>query len=256
MKTRYYYFLRSFILKKFSIALLNSHSVVNKGFDCELLKFRYFACPKAGSSSIKSIIILLNEISKKKDGYQGFDIKSVRGHDILRNLKGHYLFQDGSDEFKNLIFIRDPVDRFISGFNDRVLFRDEANFSIGNHKTVEEKLDIFIKNLGLFVKINEAVRWHFLSQYSFYKPAIDSKIPLVKINLKDATDFFINQISELDLSANLSQELISAITFKKNASSSKKKIKNVKINRDTLTKNHLDYLYKYYKKDFQLFESI
>lgn len=255
MKTRYFYQLRSFMNLQLSSALLNSNTVANKGFDCELLKLRYFACPKAGSSSIKSIIILLNNINMKNYDSNDFDLKSIKGHDIFQNHKGYNLSQDNSDEFKNLIFIRDPVDRFISGFNDRVLFQDEA-FHKKDKNTIEKKLDIFIKNLGFFAKISVPIRWHFIPQYIFYKSAIVSKTPLVKINLEDAILFFSNHISELNLPANFSQELISAISFKKNASAKKKKLNNVKINRDNLTKNHLDYLHKYYKKDFKLFASI
>ena len=68
--------------------------------------------------------------------------------------------------YNSLFITRDPIERFLSGFNDRVLFQNKLKISYSNNF---DKLNFFIDNFDQFLLENIDINWHFNSQYSFLK---------------------------------------------------------------------------------------
>lgn len=138
----------------------------NKPFDCKLLNIRYLAIPKNASSFIKTFIYNLNNFNEcyKNNNF------ILNAHEVYKNKYGYQI-----PSFRNkpiIVFIRNPISRFISGFNDRILRRKEILSDIeDNH----EKLEIFINNFDFFIKNCPAMKWHFSPQFYFFKNYINAK---------------------------------------------------------------------------------
>ena len=251
-----YYKIRSRIYLEIKYLLINLPIIKYIGIDCKILKLRYYACPKVGSSSMKSLFYKLNNIADLKRNHKLTEIKDIKGHKIYKNQDGFIVFGN-ADTFNHLIFVRDPIDRFVSGFNNRVLKRKEVFFA--NHWSLDKKIDCFIKNLFCYMRVYPSINWHFLPQVKFYSTALKNPNQLIKIKLEDANSFLISSIKNSSLQSDYVQELISDIQFKKNKTNyndSTTKTKTKIISRSHLTDEHIYLLRKYYKKDFELFNSI
>ena len=107
------------------------------------------------------------------------------------------------------------------------------------------------------MKVYPDVNWHFLPQVKYYSTALKNPNHLIKIKLEDANSFLISSIKNSSLQSDYVQELISDVQFKKNKTNyNDSKIKTKNISRSNLTDEHIYLLRKYYKKDFELFNSI
>ena len=161
-----------------------------RAIEIDFLKFFYLSVPKNGTSSFKSLIFFLNYNQMYKDSeiYKILGIHAIypTQHTLEKKYVKPYNFLQTHFKLKflnyNSLFItRDPIERFLSGFNDRVLFQNKLKISYSNNF---DKLNFFIDNFDQFLLENIDINWHFNSQYSFlkiYKKKYN-KIIFIKLN--------------------------------------------------------------------------
>lgn len=138
----------------------------NQPFDCKALDISYLAIPKNGSSYVKSIFYQLDNFDHQ--------LKAVttnpEWHNIYRNNKGLEVFSKRNKPL--IVFLRDPLARFISGFNDRIVRKKEILDDIYSN---EEKLEIFVDRFEYFLKNIPTINWHFSPQIYFINQYLKNK---------------------------------------------------------------------------------
>lgn len=138
----------------------------NQPFDCKALDISYLAIPKNGSSYVKSIFYQLDNFDHQ--------LKAVppnpEWRNIYKNNKGLEVFSKRNKPL--IVFLRDPLARFISGFNDRIVRQKEILDDIDSN---EEKLEIFVDRFEYFLKNIPTINWHFSPQIYFINQYLKNK---------------------------------------------------------------------------------
>jgi len=138
----------------------------NQPFDCKVLDISYLAIPKNGSSYVKSLFYRLDNFNHRLN----IEVPNRKWHEAYRNKKGHKVFLNQNKPL--VVFLRDPLDRFISGFNHRIVKLKEILGDIDNN---EEKLEIFVDRFEYFLKNIPTINWHFSPQIYYIKKYLRNK---------------------------------------------------------------------------------
>lgn len=143
-------------------------------------KIAYYHAPKCGSRTVLAWNAIINNPSVYKDEPEWFSISRRKEYGEIRSLSKLFpgTIQDWKHrevpvvdcEFKFCI-LRDPIERFVSGFTNRILFHKACN---GKYSCIEQ----FINDFDSIISINRGIENHFRSQVSFYgqNPNIFDKI--------------------------------------------------------------------------------
>lgn len=170
---------------------------------------------------------------------------NIYGNNItLGHFKAHMIREFlGKKRFKNtekFAIIREPISKFLSAynwllvsdFNADIKFRNEI---LNNYKNVSEFISD-LKNL----KKKGLLAVHFLPQHEFVTDGFDRLIVKKLINFDHLKKFekYISNFSEHPVVPYLNKNNKYTITYK------------------DLSKNDIDYLQKFYKKDFKIMDSM
>tara|TARA_B100001057_G_scaffold305555_1_gene305679 strand:- start:767 stop:1474 length:708 start_codon:yes stop_codon:yes gene_type:complete len=225
-----------------------------RAIEIDILKFFYLPVPKNGTSSLKNLIFFLNydQMYKESEIYKILGIHAIypTQHTLERKYVKPYNFLKTHFKLKflnyNSLFItRDPIERFLSGFNDRVLFQNKLKISYSNNF---DKLNFFIDNFEKFLFENRDINWHFSSQYSFlniYKKKYD-KIIFIKLN--NIEEFLVKYTKGL-----LKERVVKFYDkdqYNFNSTKSKKSISAITVN--DLNSRQIEFINSFYQKDFNL----
>lgn len=211
---------------------------------CDKAKIFFLPIPKNASSSIKNLIFYINtNIIFQKSKYR--NITNI--HDIYPNLKKQnyefeIFFKKKILRYSVFTILRDPIERFLSGVNDRIIFRKAI--SLECHQTKKEKLDFIIFNLENIMNKNREIKWHLSPQKFFLKKLLNKDMIILKqdrniykklLNIFDKnTHSFINKFNTLQ------------------HYNSREYLKN-KLKASDLNEAQVDYLKNYYEEDYQIF---
>ena len=225
-----------------------------RAIDVDILKFFYLPVPKNGTSSFKNFLFFLNYGLMYNDseiykilGIHAFyptqhtlEKKYVKPYNFLQ-----IYFKLKFLNYNSLFITRDPIERFLSGFNDRVLFENKLQISYLNNF---DKLNFFIDNFEKFLLENRDINWHFSSQYSFlkvYKKKYD-KITFIKLN--NIREFLFKNTKGL-----LKERVVKFYDkdrYNFNSTKSKKSISPITVN--DLNSRQIEFINSFYQKDFNL----
>ena len=225
-----------------------------RAIDVDILKFFYLPVPKNGTTSFKNFLFFLNYGLMHKDseiykilGIHAFypaqhtlEKKYVKPYNFLQ-----IYFKLKFLNYNSLFITRDPIERFLSGFNDRVLFENILQISYSNNF---DKLNFFIDNFEKFLLENRDINWHFSSQYSFlkvYKKKYD-KITFIKLN--NIREFLFKNTKGL-----LKERVVKFYDKDQhnfNSTKSKKSISPITVN--DLNSRQIEFINSFYQKDFNL----
>lgn len=137
------------------------------------ISFVYHPTPKCGCSTMKEVILRANGIDGRWQPKQKFP------HRYLPCVK----FKKKQANVKMCI-VRDPVERFVSGYSNRVLF----------HNDIEPiEFDVFVSKFDKFYKTVPIIKHHFTPQAWFIgnEPEYYTKIFFVN-EMRSAIDFVSN----------------------------------------------------------------
>ena len=216
-------------------------------------KLYYLPVPKNGSSTIKRLIYYLNHGLITKNSNQNF----FQGNNIHKLYKNIFLLKNFSKtkylmllkltflNYRVIIFLRDPISRFLSAYNHQVLIKKKLIIQKNISKL--DNFDNFVKNFESHFLQNKAIAWHFSPQsYHISKNIFKIKNPIY-INLDDLNDK-LPQLLNYDLS--LKTELF--LKQKNNHTHSTRKFNG--ITKKDLIQKHIDFIRSNYKDDFELFK--
>lgn len=225
-----------------------------RAIEIDNLNFFYLPVPKNGSSSIKNLIFFINynQMFKETKLSEILGIHTIypTQHTLDRKYVKPYNFLQAYFKlnflnYHSLFITRDPIERFLSGFNDRVLFQNKLKISYSNNF---DKLNFFIDNFEKFLLENYDINWHFSSQYSFlriYKKRYN-KITFIKLN--KIREFLINNSKGLFKERVL--KFYDKDKFNFNSTKSKKNILPITVN--DLNSKQIEFINTFYQKDFNL----
>ena len=125
------------------------------------LNYQYIPTPKCGCTSIKNLIYLCN--------YQElFSSNPKRG---IHQFYPTTLFADQSNasNTKKFIVIRDPLERFLSAFKDRVLNHPGIKIKAVRDKKLPTEVSFkqFVYYFLEYYELSEPINWHFRPQIDF-----------------------------------------------------------------------------------------
>lgn len=199
----------------------------------------YIPIPKNACSSIKHALYQI-EFGKDFDyefhrewGYQNIHDFYNKRADAFTSLKK---VKQRDDLFRFAV-VRDPVERFLSCYGNRVLEledlkKDETKLEkLG--LPVKPDLQTFIHNLDLYRKINVSIRHHTNSQSDFLGGTLsylDKVYPIEKI------DMVTNML----------------LKYNKNLTMRSEKSEGIKIELQEVSRDSLDRILKFYEEDYRL----
>ena len=225
-----------------------------RAIEIDFLKFFYLSVPKNGTSSFKSLIFFLNYNQMYKDSeiYKILGIHAIypTQHTLEKKYVKPYNFLQTHFKLKflnyNSLFItRDPIERFLSGFNDRVLFQNKLKISYSNNF---DKLNFFIDNFDKFLLENIDINWHFNSQYSFLKIYKKKYNKIIFIKLNKIRQFLFKNTKGV-----LKDRVVKFYEkdkYKINSTKSKKINSPMTVN--DLNSGQIEFINSFYQKDFNL----
>jgi hypothetical protein len=225
-----------------------------RAIEIDFLKFFYLPVPKNGTSSFKSLIFFLNYNQMYKDSeiYKILGIHAIypTQHTLEKKYVKPYNFLQTHFKLKflnyNSLFItRDPIERFLSGFNDRVLFQNKLKISYSNNF---DKLNFFIDNFDKFLLENIDINWHFNSQYSFLKIYKKKYNKIIFIKLNKIRQFLFKNTKGV-----LKDRVVKFYEkdkYKINSTKSKKINSPMTVN--DLNSGQIEFINSFYQKDFNL----
>ena len=225
-----------------------------RAIEIDFLKFFYLPVPKYGTSSFKSLIFFLNYNQMYKDSeiYKILGIHAIypTQHTLEKKYVKPYNFLQTHFKLKflnyNSLFItRDPIERFLSGFNDRVLFQNKLKISYSNNF---DKLNFFIDNFDKFLLENIDINWHFNSQYSFLKIYKKKYNKIIFIKLNKIRQFLFKNTKGV-----LKDRVVKFYEkdkYKINSTKSKKINSPMTVN--DLNSGQIEFINSFYQKDFNL----
>ena len=147
--------------------------------------------------------------------------------------------------YNSLFITRDPIERFLSGFNDRVLFQNKLKISYSNNF---DKLNFFIDNFDKFLLENIDINWHFNSQYSFLKIYKKKYNKIIFIKLNKIRQFLFKNTKGV-----LKDRVVKFYEkdkYKINSTKSKKINSPMTVN--DLNSRQIEFINSFYQKDFNL----
>ena len=159
--------------------------IVNEEF-----KIVYMPCPKNGSSTFKRLFYFLKhgvEIDKgKKLAHASFP---TAGKDLERNINKLYDYKKKG--FFIFFISRDPVERFISGFKNRIRvkkdLRKQNNFrELCNHRQdmMWPSINTFVNNFDFYYENFRSIKQHFRPQVLFSSEQIDCYTEIFNMSRK------------------------------------------------------------------------
>ncbi|MBD1136031.1 sulfotransferase family 2 domain-containing protein [Pelagibacterales bacterium SAG-MED49] len=220
-----------------------------RAIEIDILKCFYCPVPKNGSTSFKHLNFFLNYNQMFKDTKISEIIHihtlypSQRYMKPYNSLQAH--FKLNFLNYHSLFTTRDPIERFISGFNDRVLFHNKLEL---NYSSNFDKLNFFFDNFDKLLLENMDINWHFATQHSFldiYKKRY-KKITFIKLN--QIREYLLNNTK--GLLKNRVVKFYDNEEYYFNSSKSRKIHSQIKI--EDLNDEQKHFINIFYKKDFSL----
>lgn len=131
-------------------------------------KAAYYHAPKCGSRTILGWIAILESPNIFAENPHWFKETSP-GDPVYNEIRKRVkILSTGFEDFSHypvrFCIIRDPVDRFLSAYINRIVFHKDLIKLKNNPPSILE----FIENFDYFCKNNESTRIHFLPQKNFY----------------------------------------------------------------------------------------
>ena len=225
-----------------------------RAIEIDNLNFFYLPVPKNGTSSFKNLIFFLdyNKMFNETKISEFCGIHSIypTQHTLDRRYVKKYnflrtYFKLNFLNYHSLFITRDPIERFLSGFNDRVLFQNKLKISYSNNF---DKLNFFIDNFEKFLIENRDINWHFSSQYLFLKVYKKKYDKIIFIKLNNIREFLFKNTKGL-----LKERVVKFYDKDQqnfNSTKSKKSISPITVN--DLNSRQIEFINSFYQKDFNL----
>ena len=192
----------------------------------------YVPMPKCGSSTIKAHILKI-----------GQNVKTINPHIFFENpffTTSGKKIEDYPKHYK-FVVLRDPIDRFLSYYNNNILAQDSLSIPFNNNKVI----------FGLDTKpeINELIsRWHeYCFVFDDFKHHTLPQSAYLGTNLSAFNDVFL--LENIDSLLPKLTKFFKSKELPKHLMKSEKPISNLY---GQLTVNSLDILLEIYKDDYQL----
>jgi hypothetical protein len=191
-------------------------------------KLIYFHAPKCASRTIIGWYSIINYPTIFKDNLDWFDPYKLGDYPDIYKLVNRPNFPDVLNSPRFCV-IRDPIERFISAFTDRVL-----RYKMGEYHEIKT-VDNFINNFDYYNDKYQVLAHHVRPQYLFYGEDLSnydyvfkfSEIYKIKELLEDTYSIYLPDL-------HLQQ------------------CKNIE--KPKLSKEQINFLIEFYKKDYEFFE--
>ena len=160
-------------------------------------KAAYYRAPKCGCSTITAWVTLLEEPTLYDDKIEWFTQERYRRIFKYIDKNRYFGYYDTSNHPVRFCMVRDPVDRFLSGYTNRVVYHQDIQKEVKNIPV--PNVDEFIERFDYFCDICPVVNNHFKSQVHFYKK--DSKHFTHIFNFKQFNEVkvLLEQIGNIEL---------------------------------------------------------
>jgi hypothetical protein len=192
-------------------------------------KLIYFHAPKCASRTIIAWYGLINYPNMMTDHPSWFD--SYRKGDYM----DIYEFVN-KPKFENIFklpkfcVVRNPIERFVSAFTDRVL-----RYQLNEFEEIKT-IDNFIDNFDFYMKKYDVLSHHIKPQYIFYGENVNEYDHIFKM-------------SEIDEIKKLLEDTYQVVLPDLHLQQCKH------IEKPRLNENQIKFLENFYKKDYELFDS-
>ena len=194
------------------------------------VKMAYYCVPKCGKTTVKSLLKRIREAGGAQRNY---------GDHIITPLARWR----GRDHFRFTV-IRDPMQRVLSAYGDRVADRDDirrSGFSVLMCKLLglnpSPGPEEFILNLKKYMMINDRIFRHVIPQVMYTGTDLSFYDAVYTVKEMDKLVDKINEMHGLDIEP-----------AKRNAGKKKFTV-------DDLSPEAQDYIRQFYKKDYEVFAS-
>lgn len=177
----------------------------------------YNPIPKCGCTSVKSMIYyILND--KIPDDQEDVHRSYPTRENFIKNDLVDYKF----------CVVRDPVERFISGYSNRILHHKDIPFV---------EFDYFVKNFYNFFHKSPKIRHHFRPQIDFIGKDNNYYTKIFWVHQMREVSDFLSEISKKDI----------PIFHKQTGGSNMKPVP---------TNNQIEHIRKFYKSDYEFLRKI
>jgi hypothetical protein len=189
---------------------------------CHQYKIAYFPIPKNACTSSKKLMysMMYNTESGEPEGEHIHDFFGYSAYETLQEFREYFLFA----------IIRDPIERFVSGFRNRILYHRD----LGSEYMHQSDISDFALNIGAWRLKSRPIDQHFALQCEY--------LPSDLASLSQ-----IYTIGDLDkMSADLSRRCGRTLCVQREQTG------GPKVSIGELNEKALEHLLSYYGEDYEL----
>lgn len=198
-------------------------------------KVIYVPTPKVGCSSVKNILCNLNAISIKK--YKNVHIKFPTKDYDNKILLPKY------DDYYKFCVVRDPIDRFISGYNNRIVYLNDLKSSKNLNLKRKPNLNELAINIRKYCNTFDVFDHHFKPMINFIGPSPDTYSKI--FNLKNIDTELVPILENIHNKK---------VKIKTRHQLTPKTTKGLQTRSD-LTQESIELLMEFYKEDYEIYGS-
>lgn len=134
----------------------------------------YYPMPKNASSSLKHVLFEI-DAGRPFDNQEGWPKSFI--HSLYPAQPNGGFWTEAFKNYFSFFVIRDPIERFVSGFNNRVYRYGDVNPETKNNQgellPTEPEINFFIDNLAFYLNYSKVLKSHFQLQLTFVNNVID-----------------------------------------------------------------------------------
>ena len=161
-------------------------------------KLAYYPVPKAACSSLKALFFEIENGRRFEDYHASGQLRRV--HDVAYGSPAfQHKFMLQYRDYDNICVVRDPVDRVVSCYADRVVKRGElseqhlTSWAIAQGAVPDPDFETFVDRIGLYMLFSANIHHHTAPLWHYLGPAPDFYTRIFTMADLEAMSAFIRE---------------------------------------------------------------